>query len=378
MKIPNSFLPSKRSIGPYRRRRLIMQHHQKVHQQQQIGRIYLNHFIPILLSIHIFFVVVGSAFRQHAISSNIRHYWNTHPFVDLHVHVQQVKYNGIFSRFGDDVEAEDIHFTHSHDHEHIMKISREISTDALPSNREQQFQEFQSLLHQVMMTEKPEHLPGLLGRNIQTIMSIQRDQIECIVSDALQTGGIAFQEQVTDALEIILGFAETFVDEMKSMNDEHKELLGRILHAAKVDEDTLDELLEQEIDNLTPGFIRHLEGECQRIANAAMVTAESTQLLQVLQTIRLRVIEELGKTLGDEAIILGQLLGYDDPNERMAVLQAGLNVRGINFAKNLWACTEQVVSDFDRIGIQNTDPELVGRVQEIYKTVGDHIKQQQQ
>jgi hypothetical protein len=320
-------------------------------------------------------LVAVDAFQIHPSPTNHRNLRTIDQFLDIDG--RQILYKGLFSSFDENFELETMHHTHNHAHEHIAAGTNDVDTNMLDSIREQQFQDFQGLLHHVMMTEKPEHIPSLLGNNIQIIMSIQRDQIERILLDAIETGGIEFQEQVSDSLELILGFAEEFVNEMKTMNDEYKQLLGRILHAAKVDEDTLDELLEHEINNLSPGFVRHLEGECHRIANAPTATAESRQLLQVLQTIRLRVIEELGKSLGDEAMILGQLLGYDDPNERMAVLQAGLGVRGLHFAKNLWACTEQVVADLDRLGTRNSDPELVRRVQEIYDTVGDYVQQQQ-
>ena len=92
-------------------------------------------------------------------------------------------------------------------------------------------------------------------------------------------------------------------------------------------EDEFDDLMEQCQGQFTPGFLRHLEGECERIANAPQTSPESLRLLQFLRTLQVRVVEELGRTfLGQEAIALGQLLGYDDPQERMAVLQTGLSL----------------------------------------------------
>ena len=50
------------------------------------------------------------------------------------------------------------------------------------------------------------------------------------------------------------------------------------------------------------------------------ITPESSKLLQTLQVTHMRVIEEMGKDLGETALALNQLLGYDNDNERHAVL----------------------------------------------------------
>ena len=55
-------------------------------------------------------------------------------------------------------------------------------------------------------------------------------------------------------------------------------------------------------------------------------------MLEILRVIQARILEELGKGIGEGAIVVGQLLGYDEKAERLAVLDAGLAVRGIDFA----------------------------------------------
>ena len=82
----------------------------------------------------------------------------------------------------------------------------------------------------------------------------------------------------------------------------------------------MEELLSNESEAFTPGFLRHVEGECTRIASLPETTAESIQMLEILRVIQARILEELGKDIGEGAVVLGQLLGYENKAERLAVL----------------------------------------------------------
>ena len=75
--------------------------------------------------------------------------------------------------------------------------------------------------------------------------------------------------------------------------------------------------------NFTPGFLRHLDGERARIANAPRMTPESARRLEIIRIIQARVLEELGTDLGEAAVVLGQLMGYEKEEELRAVLDAG-------------------------------------------------------
>lgn len=69
------------------------------------------------------------------------------------------------------------------------------------------------------------------------------------------------------------------------------------------------------------------------------------------------------------------MLGYDDANERLAVLEAGLTVRGVGFAKKMAALTEEALEGFTRVP-GGADPELVERVSEIQSRLERFISQQ--
>lgn len=236
---------------------------------------------------------------------------------------------------------------------------------------------FEDLVRKVMETKKPEHLPQLLGQNIELVVNgVDRDDVQAILDDALEQGGEPLQQQVGETIELILSFTDSFVGQLKEMDDKNKHLLGRIIKTMKksANEQELDDLMEQERQNFSPGFLRHLEGEVERIQGAPSASRESLQLIQILRTIQLRVVETMGQELGDAAIVLGQLLGYDSDDERQAVMEAGLRVRGVEFAREMASQTSQALSDFKRLGVDGADPELVRRVQGIHDGIQGFIK----
>ena len=70
--------------------------------------------------------------------------------------------------------------------------------------------------------------------------------------------------------------------------------------------------------------------------------------------------------------MLGQLIGYDDKAERIAVLEAGLTVRGMDFAKELSDLTKEALEGFQDVPV-GVDKELTARVEEIDERVNEFI-----
>jgi len=66
-------------------------------------------------------------------------------------------------------------------------------------------------------------------------------------------------------------------------------------------------------------------------------------------------------------------LGYDDKAERLAVLDAGLAVRGIDFAYELAALTEEALEGFKSVS-GGADPGLVNTIQEIDDRIRSFIE----
>lgn len=240
----------------------------------------------------------------------------------------------------------------------------------------------QALLDQVLAVQDATHLPSLLTRNIEFILSLDGPQGVALIGEILRetkaTRGDEAAKEAEQALDLILSSAEDFVEQAARIDQENKQRLGQILRlASNMDQSARDR--EQAVDALlaenewTPGFLRHLENECERIASAPSLSRDSARLLETLRIIQARVVEELGQGLGEAAVVLGQLVHYDK-QECIAVLEAGLTVRGADFGEELLALTSEALEGLSRV---QADPDLVERVQLIDERLQRHLREKQ-
>lgn len=263
----------------------------------------------------------------------------------------------------------------------------DMGRDWIEDNRkhvhEQQKEDFRNLLDQVRSAAKPEYIPSLLTKKANFLLSMPSETavevVEALMREAMETGGEEEAQRVAEAVDLILSFTEEFVNQSKDMDDYNKNMLGRIVRTMtnregteREREERLDELIAKDRDNFSRSFLRHLDGEYERIASAPKISPESTRLQETLMVIKARVLEELGKGLGEGALVLGQLVAYEDKNERIAVLDAGLTVRGVEFAQELATLTEEALQGFASVP-DGADPTLVGRVEEIDLRVKSYI-----
>jgi hypothetical protein len=241
---------------------------------------------------------------------------------------------------------------------------------------------FRMLLSESMVISDAEHLPRLLANNIELIFSLQGHEGAEVIGELAEEAkaeGPEHYQRTVNTVETILTFAEDFVNEATGMDSQNKELLGKIIKTMSTKENTdrdkeelLDQLMEDERENFTPGFLRHLDGECARIANAPKMTPESARLLEIIRIIQTRVLEELGKGLGEAAIVLGQLMGYEKEEELRGVLDAGLTVRGREFALEMSSLTNEALDGFKKVP-GGVDPGLVERVGYIDSILNDFL-----
>jgi hypothetical protein len=285
---------------------------------------------------------------------------------------------------------------------------------------------FRELVEQILHAtskDKPEHIPRILANHMEFVLSLllpqqgaqmskminqlleetkqpvnkqQDDQRQDVDDNNSQEG--QFDQKILQAVDIILTFAEEFVQQAQGMDQHNKQLLGKIIKAMKWTdqeenpkltvgsmmsrEETLDQVMEQERDHFTPGFLRHIEGECERISSAPSMTRESARLLELLRMIQTRVLEELGKEMGEAALVLGQLMGYNDDNEKnneelLGVLDAGLTVRGSCFAMEMRKLTQEALDGFQRIPGGDVDPDLVERVKLIDSRLQEFLDEEE-
>jgi hypothetical protein len=261
--------------------------------------------------------------------------------------------------------------------------------------------EFQSLVEQVNKISKSQHVPKLLANNLELIMGLQGEEGSEIISSILEDAELVGNKDGDDTyaltlqtVELILSFAEDFVGQAQEMDTSNKQLLGKILKVivapendqsipggegktmrgdnARRREEAFDKLMKEEKKNFTTGFLRHLEGECYRITNQPKVTSESARLLEILRLIQTRVLEELGQDLGEAGLVLGQLMGYEKVEELLGVLDAGLTVRGNDFALEMASLTEEALDGFSRVP-GGADPGLIEKVQFIDRRLQDFL-----
>ncbi len=270
------------------------------------------------------------------------------------------------------------------------------SSDAA-SNNDNVKAQFTTLLNAVVNSDKPEELPSLLATNIEMILKAMNTNglIEEVIQEDIEnvnnsssSSNMERLDELSSAVNIIISFVESFVEEAQSMDDVYKKLLGKIFQSiapntqeggggsgttgGEIGEDALEDLLSNEKEAFTPGFLRHVDGECNRIASLPTISPESAKMLEILRVIHARILEELGKGIGEGAIVLGQLLGYDDKAERLAVLDAGLAVRGVDFAHELLALTKEALDGFKSVQ-EGVDPGLVSTVEEIDERIQQFI-----
>ncbi|KAL3929933.1 MAG: hypothetical protein SGBAC_011988 [Bacillariaceae sp.] len=223
---------------------------------------------------------------------------------------------------------------------------------------------FRQLVEDSVALSNPEHMPKLLANNMDAIASLQGQEGAAIITELVEDAKAEGEEQFNRTvivIESILQFAESFVEEAEKMDMKNKKLLGKIISAMKSSEDAMDALMEAERENFSSGFLRHIDGECERIANAPKMTPESKRLMEVMRVIQARVLEEIGSQMGETTLVLGQLMGYDDRDELLGVLDAGLTVQGREFAVEMKGLTEEALRGFESVN-GGVDPELIERV----------------
>jgi hypothetical protein len=237
--------------------------------------------------------------------------------------------------------------------------------------------EFNNLLFEVLKVSDAQHIPSILAKNMELLLNMSSSQlgaeiVDTILKEAREDSGDDAAERIEEVIDLVLSFTEEFVQQAADIEETNKQVLGKIIRAisdkdvsGRDREEALDELLAAERSNFTPGFLRHIEGECDRIAAAPKMTPESARLLEILHIIQTRALEEVGQDLGQAAQVLGQLIGYESKAERLAVLEAGLAVQGVDFAGEMVALTEEALEGFTRVGGSGADPELIQCVREI-------------
>lgn len=244
--------------------------------------------------------------------------------------------------------------------------------------------DFRRLINLILSETNPSYIPSILTKNVETILAVMGSDgvqiVDSVLKDTIEEYGEEVTGNITQAIDLAISFAEEITEQTSQMEEQHKKLLGKIILAvsnkdnpALAREEALDELFQNERDKFTAGFLRHIEGQCARISSAPKLTTDSYQLLEILKLIQTLVLEELisGNEWSEAAQVLGQLIGYDSSAERVAVLEAGLAVRGPNFAEQLVRLTDEALEGFKTVA-GGADPSLVAIIKDINQRIQRH------
>ncbi len=265
------------------------------------------------------------------------------------------------------------------------KTDDDASSPVTPQATQEQREQFENLFNEVLNCSVREHLPGIVTKNVGLLLELNGGAGLELFNEQLAKAQASEDQELIDrahaTVEYIVFFIETFVSQAKMMDDNNKTLLGKIFKCMKDAEDDpslerqekLDALIKAESDNFTPGFLRHLDAVCTRIGNAKKMTPETAKMLEVMRVIQTRIVEEVGQHLGEGAQVLGQLLGYECSTERLAVLDAGLKVRGVEFATELKGMTEEALDGFKKVA--GVEPGLIEIVEEVDERIGQFISE---
>eukprot|EP00977_Amphora_coffeiformis_P002180 scaffold425_cov175-Amphora_coffeaeformis.AAC.39 len=255
-----------------------------------------------------------------------------------------------------------------------------------PSSSSQK-EDFRLLLEKIMSVQDPQHIPSLLTKNMELVLRLSGQDgvavVQSILDEAKETQDQVLVSQLEEAIDMTISFAEDFVNTASSLDDQNKQLLGKIIRAMsnkdlapREREEALDALFTQEKEKFSAGFLRHLEGECDKITRSPVLNPDSARTLEMLRIIQTRVLEEIGTDLGEAAQVLGQLIGYDNEAERCAVLEAGLVVRGVDFAKELQELTTEALDGLARVPGNAADPNLIRIVQSIDASIRRYLEKE--
>ena len=241
------------------------------------------------------------------------------------------------------------------------------------------------LLEKIISVKDPQHLPSLLTKNMDLVLSLNGQEgvavVRSILDEAKETQDQAIVSQLEEAIDMTISFAEDFVNTASSLDDQNKQLLGKIIRAMsnrdlapREREEALDALFTEEKEKFSAGFLRHLEGECDKVTRSPVLNPDSARTLEMMRVVQARVLEEIGTGLGEAAQVLGQLIGYDNEAERRAVLEAGLVVRGTEFAKELQELTTEALDGLARVPGNGADPNLIRMVQSIDVSIRRYLE----
>lgn len=168
----------------------------------------------------------------------------------------------------------------------------------------------------------------------------------------------------------LIDFLEAVTKETSNLLKRNQNLLKSVLEAAKVSESKLNEVISKDSTNyISPEFMLYLDTE---IENQEV----NSQFQSLLVTIKLRLLDEWGKTKGVDVMMLPKIASEEDPNiMRQKTIQIISDYN--NEGRELFLTALQILRKEMIKRYQNVDPILIANLEEIEKITKSFIKESQ-
>jgi len=149
------------------------------------------------------------------------------------------------------------------------------------------------------LTLASENLNWLLERNLPALATQLLQDVPELRED----------ENMMHSYIFLMDFLEAVVKETSDMTSRNQNTMKQLLEAAQSGGESLDACIKANRETFTsPAFLVYLDSEIE----AATSQGKNSPARQLLETIRLRLLEEVGATLPSNVAVLPQLLAEED------------------------------------------------------------------
>lgn len=159
--------------------------------------------------------------------------------------------------------------------------------------------EFLDVQPEKALTVASKHMGWLYARNVPKLTEMMLQEFPQIRNDKMMMRAYMF----------LVDFLEAVVKETATMLKKNQESLRKILEAAKKSEEALNSILQSDSNDLTSQeFLVYLDSEIEG-------QDAKSPMKSLLVTIKLRILDEIGKSMGIDVTILPKLASEDSPSE---------------------------------------------------------------
>eukprot|EP01039_Chlorochromonas_danica_P010005 gene10006-11065_t len=215
------------------------------------------------------------------------------------------------------------------------------------------------------MDSAPEQALSLLSKNLGWLFSHDVPKLtEMLLTEAPE---LRQDSGMMRGYMFIMDFLELVSKRSQQLVSNNQKLMRSLLEATKISERHLDQFIADNVDQLTSSeFMVYLDSE---IENQPI----HSHLEHMLVTVKLRLLDEKGKTMGVDVMMLPKLAAEEDPAELRRKTIAHISPYD-NDGKALFLQTLRIMMKEMKARYAHVDPLLLLNLQEVEKIVEGELK----